>query len=160
LNADETVAPKNVPQSEFSLRKVQELLQDKDAASKLEQETGMTREEMEQFTRKFLKDQAPKAGDRPGQEIQAKPGENRAAAPNPTLPGFDPRTNVSSKILRDRGAVVGDQVRDNAEDIRFIAPPEIRSGFEAYKSTLSRSRTLNPTRTAPAGNAGPGSGNR
>jgi hypothetical protein len=164
LNADETVAPKNIPQSEFTLRKVQELLKDKDAASKLEQDTGMSREEMEQFVQKMQRDRVPKSADRQGQEIQVKPGTNSPAASNPTLPGLDPRTNFSTKTLRDRGAVVQDQVRDNAEDVRLIAPREIRSGFEAYKSTLSRSRTLNPTRTAPApaggANAGAGPGSR
>jgi hypothetical protein len=151
------VAP-DAPASDLTLRKVQELLNDPDAASKLEQETGMSREAMEQFVQKYQKSKTPGAVGRTGQEIQVKPGANRAAAPDPTLPGFNPNTNVSTKILRDRGAVVQDQVRDNAEGIRFIAPPEIRSGFEAYKSTLSRSRTLNPSRTpsapAPSGGAG------
>jgi hypothetical protein len=159
LNADETVAPQNIPPSDLAIRKVQDLLKDKDAASKLEQETGMSRDEMEQFVQKY-QTKAPKAPDRQGQEIQVKPGQSKAAAPDPTLEGLDPRSSFSTKSLRERGSVVQDNVRGNAEDVRLAVPPEIRSGFEAYKSTLSRSRTLNPTRTAPAAPSDGGAGNR
>jgi len=152
LNADETVAPQNIPASDLSLRKVQELLQDKDIASKLERETGMSRDQMEQFVEKYQKKAIP-APDRQGQEIKVKPGESRAATPSPTLEGLDPRTRISTQTLRDRGSVVQDQVRGNAEDLRLVVPPELRAGFEAYKSTLSRSKTQNPTRTAPAAGA-------
>jgi len=157
--SDETAAP-DAPPSELTLRKVQELLQNKDAAARLEKETGMSREEMEQFVQKYQKDKMPKAASRPGEEIEAKPGTSRANAPDPTLPGLDPKTKFSTKTLRERGAVVHDQARDNAEGIRFVVPPEIRSGFEAYKSTLSRSRTLNPSRNAPAPAPAGGGGNR
>jgi len=157
LNSDETVAPQNIPPSDLTLRKVQELLKDKDAASKLEQETGMSRDEMEQFVQKGLQKKPPKSADRQGQDIQAKPGQGKSAGPNPTLEGLDPRSSFSTKSLRERGSVVQDRERGNAEDVRLVVPPEIRSGYEAYLNSLSRSRTLNPSRTTPAA---PGSGNR
>jgi hypothetical protein len=156
LNSEETVAPQNVPPSEFTLRKVQELLKDPDAAKKLEQETGFTREQMEQFVQKFQKDRMPKGAARPGEEVQVKPGEHQPAGPSANLPGINPQTRFSTQTLRDRGAVATDQVRDNLEANRLIAPPEFRERVEAYKSTLSRSRVLNPTTTPPAGGNGPG----
>jgi hypothetical protein len=149
------VAPQNIPQSELSLRNVRELLQDPEAAKKLSEETGMSPDQIEQFVQKLEKDKVPKGAARPGEEIQVRPGQNQSVAPDRTLPGLDPRTSYSTQSLRDRGAVVQDDIRNNVETTRFIAPPEIRSGFEAYKSTLSRSRTLNPTPNRPAG--GPGS---
>jgi hypothetical protein len=156
LNSEESVAPQNVPPSDLTLRKVQELLRDPDAARKLEQESGYTREQMEQFVQKFQKEKAPRAAARPGEEIQVKPGESRPAGPAPNLPGINPQTRFSTQSLRDRGAVATDQVRDNLESTRLLAPAEFRERVEAYKSTLSRSRVLNPTTSPPGGGTGPG----
>jgi len=142
----------------MTLRNVQQMLQDKDAASRLEKETGMSREMMEQFVQKHQRGNVPKAADRAGQELQTKPGANRPTGPDPNLPGFDPNNRFSTQTLRDRGAVTQDHARDNAEALRFAAPPEIRSGFEAYKSALSRSRTLNPSGTPPASTPAPAKG--
>jgi hypothetical protein len=150
-NAAETVAP-NQPQSELVLRKLQDLLKNDQAAAKLEKETGMSREEMEQFVRKFSKAPKPTPGE--GRKIEVKPGESKPSGANTSLPGLNPGTHLSTQSLRDRGAVVQDQVRDNIEGTRFTAPPEVRSGYEAYKSTLSRSKTVNPVRV------GSGSGGR
>ena len=157
LNAEETPAPGNIPPSDLTLRKVQDLLKDKAASERLAEETGMSREEMEQFVQKFQKDRKPKAPDRPGEEIEVKPGTSPNATPDPKLPGFDRQRDFSSATLRNRGAVTQDLERNNVESIRLIPPAEIRSGYEAYKSTLSRSRTLNPATAPPAGGAGPGS---
>jgi hypothetical protein len=72
------------------------------------------------------------------------------------LPGINPQTRFSTQSLRDRGAVAADQVRDNLESTRLIAPPEFRARVEAYKSTLSRSRVLNPSTNPAPGGTGPG----
>jgi hypothetical protein len=98
----------------------------------------------------------PHGAARPGEDIQVKPGEHRPAGPSANLPGINPQTRFSTQSLRDRGAVVTDQVRDNLESTRLAAPPEFRARVEAYKSTLSRSRVLNPVATPPAGGTGPG----
>ncbi len=159
-DAAETVAPRDIPQSELSLRNVQDLLKDPEAAKKLSDELGLSPDQIEQFVQKYNKDKAPKAAARPGEAIQVKPGANRSVAPNSALPGLDPGANLSTKMLRERGAVPTDDVRNNIETTRFIAPPEVQRGFEAYQSTLNRSRTLNPTRTAPAPAKGAGPGSR
>jgi hypothetical protein len=160
-SAGETVAPENIPQSELSLRQIKDLLKDPEAAKKLAEDSGIPREEMEQFVQKLNKDKVPKGAARPGEEIQVKPGANRPAGPDPTLPGLDPRTSFSTKSLRQRGSIVQDDLRNNIETTRFLPPTEIRRGFEAYKSTLNRSRTLSPSTAtnapAPAPAAGPGS---
>jgi hypothetical protein len=151
------VAPRNIPQSEFTYRNVQDLLKDPDAAKRLSEETGMSPDQIEQFVQRYNKDKMPKGAARPGEDIQVKPGASRPVAPDSTLPGLDPRTHFSTKSLRDAGAVVQDDARNNFETTRFMVPPEIRSGFEAYKSASSRSRTLNPATNAPAPAGGPGS---
>jgi hypothetical protein len=148
-NAAETVAP-NQPQSDLVLRKVQDLLKNPAEAAKLEKETGMSREEMEQFVRKFTK--PPKNTPREGRTVEVKPSENRPTGADTSLPGLNPGTRISTQSLRDKGAVVQDQERANIEGTRFNAPAEIRSRFEAYQSTLSRSKATSPVR--------PGSGGR
>jgi hypothetical protein len=127
------------------------MLKDPDAAKRLSEETGMSPDQIEQFVQKFDKQKVPKGAARPGEEIQVKPGSSRPVTPDSTLPGIDPRSSFSTKSQRNAGAVAQDDARNNFETIRFTAPPEIRSGYEAFKSSLSHSRTLNPTANAPAG---------
>src|SRR5215213_8118926 len=83
LNSGETVAP-DVPQSELVLQKLEDLLRKNQVTPELEQATGMSREQMEQFVTKFKK--APKAAPGPGREIQAKPGQDRTFRPDRPLP--------------------------------------------------------------------------
>jgi len=153
MNAEETVAPDR-EQSNLVLRKLEDLLKNNQVTPKLEQETGMSREQMEQFVRKFKG--APKAEPGKGREIQIKPGESPKYSPNRTLPGLNAGSRVTSKTVRDRDGVVEDQIRDNVEGARFQVPPELRPGYEAYMSSLSRSKVLNPTRSAPAAKSGSG----
>jgi hypothetical protein len=148
------VAPRDVPQSNLTLRNVHELLKDPEAARRLSEETGMSPDQIEQFVQRFDRQKVPRGAARPGEEVQVKPGASRPATPDATLPGLDPRSTFSTKSQRNAGAVVQDDARNNFETTRFVVPPEIGTGFEAYKSTLSRSRTLNPGTEAPAG--GPG----
>jgi hypothetical protein len=126
------------------------MLRDPEAAKRLSQELNMSPDQIEQFVQRFDRQRVPKGAARPGEDVQVKPGAGRSVAPDPTLPGLDPRTRFSSKSVRNPGAVVQDDARNNFETTRFVAPPEVRSGFEAYSSSLANSRTLNPTTTAPA----------
>jgi hypothetical protein len=118
---------------------------------------GMSsKEELNQFVEKFTK--APKAEPGAGREIEVKPGKAQAIDPSRKLPDLNPNATVSTKTMRDRGAVVQDTVRGNNEGVRFVPPPELKEGFDAYRSSLSRSRAVNPTRR-PEGPGG-GSGGR
>ena len=61
-------------------------------------------------------------------------------------------------MIRDRGSMVQDTVRGNIEGVRFVPPPELRAGFDAYSNSLSRSKALNPPARRPAASgAGAGS---
>lgn len=146
LNADDTVAP-NKEQTNLVLRNLEQALKDQQKASQLEKETGMSREQMEQFVQKFKK--APKREAAPGREIKVKPTEARKLNPNRTLPDLNPSVRPSTTQIRNRGSFSQDNVRDNVEGTRFVVPMEIKTGFDAYRSSLSRSKTLNPSKTAP-----------
>ena len=145
-NRNDSVAP-DKPQPELVLRKLRDLLDKNQVTPELEKETGMSREDMEQFVKKFEKGAAKKAID-PGAELKAKPEGDAVMKPRTNLPGISNSARLDTKTLRDRGAVTRDQMRDNAESIRFLPPREYGASFEAYKNTLGRSRTLNPARPA------------
>jgi hypothetical protein len=137
------------------LRTVKDLLAKDAVTPDLEKETGMTREQMEQFVKKYENVKAAPAG--PGREIEVKPGDReRTDRPSANLPGFGRQERYSSKSQKDRGQMVRDDVQNNLEGISFKAPPEIRSKLESYKSSLARgrsgasSRTVTP-RPLPAG---------
>jgi hypothetical protein len=137
-----------VPQTDLVLRKLEELLRNNQVTPQLEKETGMSREQMEQFVTKFKG--APKAPAGQGREIKVSPGKEQTI-PNRSLPDLNPGTRVGSRTTRDRGGVVQDQIRDNVEGGRIAVPAELRSGYEAYKSSVSRSR---PSRPANPGSGG------
>ncbi|WP_020466405.1 hypothetical protein [Singulisphaera acidiphila] len=146
-NAAETVAP-DVPQTDLVLNKLEDLLKRNQVTPELEQATGMSRDEMEQFVKKFKKpDKAAPAG--PGREIQVKPGVDRTLDPNRTLSDLNPNARLGNRTERARGSVAQDDIRDNIQGARFEVPRELRPGFEAFKSSLSRSKTHRPTASGP-----------
>ena len=104
-NSDETVAP-DVPQTDLVLNKLEDLLKRNQVTPELEQATGMSRDEMEQFVKKMKKlDKAP-AG--PGREIKVKPGVDRTFDPNRTLPDLNPNARLGNRTERARGSVAQD----------------------------------------------------
>jgi len=145
----DTVAPQGQAQTDMVLRSVRDLLEKDAVTPDLEKETGMTREQMEQFVKKYEKVKSGPAG--PGREIQVKPGERgEDAKPSANLPGINRQDRYSSKNIKDKGAMPRDEVRNNLEVIRFAPPQEFRSKVEGYKSTLARSRPGSAPRPAPA----------
>jgi len=130
------VAPDGQPQSDLFLRKLDDALKNDVSAKDLEKETGLSREQLEQFATKYKQLKSAPAG--PGRDIDVKPGEQTPAQPSPNLPGLDPSTRFSNKNRRDRGSAPQDQVRDNLEGIRFQPPPEWRGKFEGYKNKLAK----------------------
>ncbi len=152
-NSSETVAPKNIPQSDLVLRQVKDLLRDNKVTPEMLDEMGFkSKGELEQFVDKF--DKAPKAAPGEGREIEVKPGQPQATAPDTKLPDLNPRSRVSSKAGRDRGSLPQDNIRNNNEGVRFVPPPELRAGFEAFQSTLNRSKSLNPGARKAGGSGG------
>jgi hypothetical protein len=147
------IAPQGQSQSEMVLRTVKDLLAKDAVTPDIEKATGMTREQMEQWVEKYQGKKSPPAG--PGREIPVKPGEQgEPDRPSANLPGIDRQNRFSTKNLKDRGATPKDDVRNNLEGIRFIAPPEYRSKFEGYKSALAKTRRSGSA-ARPAGPAAP-----
>jgi hypothetical protein len=142
------VAPENQEQTDLVLRTLQDVLKDPEAAKKLEQETGLNREQLDQFVSQYKKVKSGPAG--PGREITVKDSADVASSkPSANLPGLDARTPFTTKNLRNRGTMAQDDVRNNQEGIRFQVPSEWRGKYEGYKNKLSKvpapKQTVRPT---------------
>ncbi|WP_143206313.1 hypothetical protein [Singulisphaera sp. GP187] len=92
-----------------------------------------------------------KAPTGPGREIQVKPGVDRKFDPNRTLPDLSPNARLGTRTDRARGSIAQDELRDNLQGARFEVPRELRPGFEAFKSSLSRPKSRRPAATSPSG---------
>jgi hypothetical protein len=148
-NAADTVAPENQSQSGLVLRKIQDMLRNGEITPAMEESLGMSKEELNQFVTKFQK--APKAEPGPGREIEVTPGKAAPTIdPKRSLPDLNPQASVSTKQMRDKGMVVQDNVRGNSEGMRIEPPSELKAGFNAYRSTLSKSKAVSPARRPPA----------
>jgi hypothetical protein len=130
------VAPKDQPQSDLFLRKLDEALNNDTKAKELEKETGMSREQLEQFTEKYKKVKSAPAG--PGRDIDVKAGDQIAARPSPNLPGLGASTRFTTKNLRNRGSAPQDQVRENIEGVRFKPPAELGAKWDGYRTKLAK----------------------
>jgi hypothetical protein len=138
----ETVAPDVVvAQVVPVLRKLEDLLRSNQVGPALERESGISREQMEQFVTRFkrLRNAAPG----PGRTVEVEPGHERAFHDEPTSIALDWET-LGNLATRLHANVVDDQQRDIVEATRFVVPSGLRSGFEAYKSSLSHSIPTRP----------------
>jgi hypothetical protein len=123
------------------LRTLEDLLRSNQVGPALERESGMSRAQMEQFVTRFkrLRNAAPGQG----RVVEVEPGRERAFSDEPTSIALDWET-VGNLVTRSPANVVDDPQRDNVEGIRFVVPSELRSGFEAYKSSSSHSIPTRP----------------
>ena len=149
------------------LKRLREMVDKNEISKDLEDSTGLSREEIDQFVRKF---EAPpkeerKAADGDGTtEVTSTPGkdsENRKVS----LPGNLPGGQVTSRSNRGAGMVADDGSQGNLEGARARIPSALRSRFEAYQKGLSRANprgagTTNSGESRPANKNGdePGSG--
>ena len=140
MNSEETVAP-DMPQTQLTLRKLDDLLRENKITPEIEKQSGMSKEEMEQFVKKYLG--TPKAQPGPGRVIDVKPGEQKNMDPRRPGPDFNPG-DFSPSSERQAGQVVQDTDRNMAQGNRSEAPLEIKSRFEAFKDSLSRSTATRP----------------
>jgi hypothetical protein len=151
-NLDDTAAP-DQPQSDLVLKKLRDILDKNEETRDLEEATGMSRSEMEQFVRKFEKKRAETVGK--GREIEIKRGEDSAGAkPSQGLTGINPKSSFSTRTSRDAGFTPKDSVRGNVEGVRYQIPPELRRQFQGYVNQLSRSKG-SAARTAQPGAKSP-----
>jgi hypothetical protein len=122
------------------------LLKENKVTPELEKDLGMSKEQLDQFVKKFEK--APKTAAGGGREIDVKPGTPQEIDPNRKLPELTTGATASTKQMRERGSFVQDTLRGNNEGVRFEPPPEYRAGFDAFKSSLLRSRAIEGGRPA------------
>ena len=98
---DPSIAP-DVPKSDLVLRKLQDLLKDDKFTPNVEKQLGMTKDEAEQFVKKFEKPEQPEPVG-PGREIKAKPGEEKVFDPNRKAPEFNTSATSATRTT-GRGA--------------------------------------------------------
>jgi len=145
----DTVAPRNQDQSDLVLRTIKDLLENDAVTPDLEDATGMTKAEMEQFVKKYERVETEPAG--PGREIEVTPGESgEGAGPSAGLPPL-PNHARTTRNITDRGSMPQDDARGNIEGFRFAPPAEFRGRVESYKNALSRSRPSAASQPAPGG---------
>jgi hypothetical protein len=130
-----------VAQAVLVLRKLEDLLRSNEVGPELERESGMSREQMEQFVTRFKLRRKAAPGE--GRAVEVGPGYGRAFNDEPTSIALDWGT-AGNLATRSPANVVDDQQRDIVEGIRFMAPSELRPGFEAYKRSLSYSIPTRP----------------
>jgi hypothetical protein len=136
-NPGDSVAPDRHAQPDLVLRKIQDLLKDDTKARALEKETGMSRDELEQFVKKF--DKAPQADPGAPRDLTATPGKDKTLDPNRKIADSLAGSTVSGRNQRGAGVVPQDTTGGNVEGARTVAPVEFRSRFEAYQNSLNHS---------------------
>ena len=138
-NPGDSIAP-DVPQSELVTRTIKDLLQENKFTPDLEQQLGMTRDEAEQFVKKFEKrPEQPPIGE--GREIQASPGEEKVFDPARKAPEFNTSGIVSKRTERSGTALATDSMSGLTEGGRSAPPPELRRQWERYRKNLAGSKT-------------------
>lgn len=138
----------DVPQPDLVLKNLKTILQDEQKTRDLLQETGMSRDELDQFVRKFEK--APEAA--PAREAGELPDQQepeRKFDQNRRLSGGLPSSTVSSRSERGPNSTPQDAAGGNTEGLRTVVPPELSSRFQAYQSSLSGARPGAAPRSSP-----------
>jgi hypothetical protein len=123
------------------LRKVEDLLRSNQVGPELERESGLSRAQMEQFVTRFKR--LRNAAARQAAVVAVKPGEERPFSDEPASIALD-WESPGNMATRSSANVVDDHERGNVEGIRFVVPSELRSAFEAYKSSISYSVPQRP----------------
>jgi hypothetical protein len=131
------VAPRGQNQSNLTIRGLTDALKDAQTAKELEDASRMTKEQLEQFARKFEKPNA--APGREAKDIEVKVGEQAAAKPGSNLPTVAVKT--STERIRARGDMTRDPTRGNLNEGNRGEPPrELRDRVYGYKIRLNGMR--------------------
>lgn len=77
-------------------------------------------------------------------EIEVSRGDPGSLDLPPSLYGLDRSHKPGLDTTRTKGHVMKDKIRGNVEGNRFFVPPELRAGFQAYRTALSRSTPQAP----------------
>ncbi len=126
------------------------MLKDDKFTPNVEKQLGMTKDEAEQFVKKFEKrDQPSPAG--PGREIKVKPGQDKVFDPN-RKSDFNTTATVSNRNNRQGTTIPQDNLSGLSEGGRSTPPPELRRQFEAYMKGVANSKVVAPGSPAPPAN--------
>jgi hypothetical protein len=144
---DPSVAPDSAPPS-LVLRKLEELLKDDKFTPDVEKKLGMSKEEAEQFVKKYEKREQPgPAG--PGRTIDVKPEKEKVIDPNRKAPEFNPKGQRSERASRTGTLIPTDNISQLNEGGKSAPPPELRRSFEAYMKGVANSKGVAPPSSPP-----------
>ena len=149
------------------LKRLRDMVDKNEISKDLENATGLSREEINQFVRKFeppALEERKSAEGAGSSEVKSAPGKETETR-NVTLPSNLPGGKVTSRTGRGAGMVADDSQQGNLEGARSRIPSGLRSRFEAYQKGLSRTNsrgagTTNSGESRPTNKSGsePGSG--
>jgi hypothetical protein len=142
--AEPSVAPDKQPP--LVVRQIQDLLKEGKFTPNVEKQLGMTKDEAEQFVKKF--ENRPQPGPAsPGQEIKVRPGEEKVYDKDRKAPEFTTNATVSQRNKRTGTTLPQDNMGGLSEGAKSEPPPELRKQVEAYRKAVSSSK---PASGAPA----------
>jgi hypothetical protein len=144
--ANDDVAPPNQAATDLTIRRLADALNDADKVKALEENTGMTKEQLEMLARKYEKPKV--APGREAREVEVKIGDQTPSGPGSNLPEPKSRRIDSTKIRTRDGAIPVDQARGNNESVRNIPPAEWLRRYSEYNSTLARQQEKSSKKTA------------
>ena len=145
------VAPKGQDHTSIVLQEVQDLLRSGKSTKELEAETGMSRQEMDQFVKKFEK--VKKTDATPGSDLKGDVAKDKILDKNRKIADPIKANTVRGRVERGPGTIAQDNLAGDAEGSRSVAPAEYKARWDAYRSSLSKSdapASTNP-KSPPAG---------
>ena len=137
------------------LKRLREMVKRDEITKDLEEATGLSREEIDQFVRRYeppAKDERTGSSDGPGEILTKQSGQDKERRVN--LPANLPGGQVTSRTARNSGMVGDDTQQGNFEGARSRVPSALRARFEAYQKSLSRSGGRAVSNAAPAAGSG------
>ncbi len=137
----------------LTVRKINDLLKENKFTPAEERRLGLTKEEAEQFVKKYDKALKPKQTPRAGREIPVKPNQpERKFDPNRPAPEALPNVAASDRNTRGGNVVATDDVHGLAEGAKSPVPKALQARMNAYTESLARTQVKPPARRpAPAG---------
>ncbi len=121
------------------MNRLKQMVEKNEITKDIEQATGLSREEIDQFVRKYeapTEDRRARQPQESGEIVTGPGGEDRER--RVTLPGETPDGKVLSRSGRGSGMVKDDEMRGNLEGARSRVPAALRARVEAYQRALSR----------------------
>jgi hypothetical protein len=102
----------------------------------------MSRTELEQFVDRFEK--APQGPGREASVLEGTQDEDQVISPDRKFPGLSPGSSFSKRSERRGGSGLQEVPTENVEGARTVAPARVRSRYESYLKSLSRTPSSSP----------------